>query len=192
MFDLPKDSDVLVGAGRIVHQKGFDLLIKVAKLAKDHDLNWRFIVIGKGQLEEELKQMSTSLHVDDYIKFVGFRKDVFPIMKAADLFVLSSRSESMTHVLREAMSVETACVATDVHGISELIEHQKSGIIVKPESEQELFDGIKYVLDRPELKRKIEENSIKRIKEAFTMNRMVDEIESLFIKLLNKKGYKVT
>ncbi len=192
MFDLPEDSIVMVGAGRIVHQKGFDLLVKAAKLAKDKNLNWRFIVIGKGQLEEELKQMSKNLDVVDYIKFVGFRNDVFPIMKAADLFVLSSRSESMTHVLREAMSVETACVATDVQGISELIEHGKSGYIVKPESEQELFDGIKHVLDNPELKQKIEENSIKRIKDAFTMQRMVDEIEALIIQLLAKKGHKVS
>lgn len=192
LFDLPKDSMVMVGAGRIVHQKGFDLLVKTAKLAKDKNLNWRFIVIGKGQLEEELKQLSKKLEVEDYIKFVGFRNDVFPIMKAADLFVLSSRSESMTHVLREAMSVKTACVATDVHGISELIEHGKSGFIVKPESEHELFNGIKHVLDNPELKQEIEENSIKRIKDAFTMQRMVDEIEALIIQLLAKKGHKVS
>lgn len=191
-FNLPEDSAVMVGAGRIVHQKGFDYLVKVAKMAKDQNLNWRFIIIGKGQLEDELRQMSKKLEVDEYIKFVGFRKDVFPIMKAADIFVLSSRTESMTHVLREAMAVKTACVATDVQGISELIEHEKSGIIVRPESEQALFDGIRYLLDNPELKRKIEENSIKRIREAFTMQRMVDEIEKLIQDLLAKKGFEIT
>lgn len=188
IFNLPKDSVVMVGAGRIVHQKGFDYLVKVAQLAKENNLNWRFIVIGKGQLEDELKQMAIELDVEEYIKFVGFRKDVFPIMKAADIFVLSSRSESMTHVLREAMSVKTACVAADVQGISELIEHKKNGYIVKPESERELFDGIKYILDNPVLKKKIEENSIKRIQEAFTMQRMIDDIETLFIKLLAQKS----
>lgn len=187
-FDLPKDSTVMVGAGRIVYQKGFDYLVRVAKMAKDQNMNWRFIIIGKGQLENELKQMSKDLGVEDYIKFVGFRKDVFPIMKAADIFVLSSRSESMTHVLREAMSMKTACVATDVHGISELIEHGKSGYIVTPESPKELFNGIKHLIDNTALKSQIEENSLKRIKEAFTMQRMVDEIEALFANLLEKKN----
>ncbi len=192
MFNLPVDCVVMVGAGRLVHQKGFDLLVKVAKLAKEKSLNWRFIIIGKGQLEQELNQLSKNLDVEEYIKFVGFRKDVLPVMKAADLFVLSSRSESMTNVLREAMSVETACVATDVQGISELIEHGKSGYVVAPESEFELFNGIKHLLDHSELKEKIEKNSILRIKEAFTMQRMVDEIEALIIRLLAKKGHKVS
>jgi glycosyltransferase involved in cell wall biosynthesis len=190
-FDLPKDSIVMVGAGRLVHQKGFDYMIKVARMAKDEKLNWRFIVIGKGQLENELKQMVKDLNVADYIRFVGFHNDVFPIMKAADLFVLTSRSESMTHVLREAMSVKTACVAADVTGISELIEHEKNGYLVEPENEKAMFDGIKYVLEHPELKQKIEENSIKRIQEAFTMDRMVDNIEDLLERLLAKKGFEI-
>ncbi len=192
MFDLPQDSAVLVGAGRIVHQKGYDLLIEVAKMAKERELNWRFIIVGEGQLEDELKQKASDLGVQEFIKFIGFRKDVMPIMKAADLFVLSSRSESMTNVLREAMSVETACVATDVYGISELIEEGISGHIVPPESAEKIFDGIKYVLDNPELKAQIEKNSLKRIKAAFTMQRMIDEIEALLIRLLQEKGHTVS
>ena len=97
----------------------------------------------------------------------------------------------MTHVLREAMSMKTACVATDVQGISELIEHEKSGYIVAPESPQELFNGIKHLTDNPKLKSQIEENSLKRIQEAFTMQRMVDEIEKLLVDLLAKKGFEI-
>jgi glycosyltransferase involved in cell wall biosynthesis len=188
MFDLPEDSTVLVGAGRIVHQKGFDLLIDVARMASDNELNWRFLVVGTGQIEDQLKKKATELKVDDYIKFIGFREDVLPIMKAADLFVLSSRSDSMTNVLRGAMSVETACVATDVYGISELIEHEKSGYIVEPERPRAIYDGIKYVLSNPDIKAKIEKNSLKRIKSAFSMQKMIDETEALFVKLLKKKG----
>ncbi len=189
MFDLPKDSIVLLGAGRVVHQKGFDLLIEVAQMAKNKDLKWRFIIIGSGQLENDLKQLAIDRDVNDFIKFVGFRKNVLPIMKAADLFVLSSRSESMTNVLREAMSMETACIATDVYGISELIEHEKSGYIVEPESSKAIYDGIEHVLSNPKLKTKIEHNSLKRIKSAFTMERMIDQIEQLFIEQLKKKGF---
>lgn len=192
MFDFPKDSIVLVGAGRVVHQKGFDLLIEVAKMAKNQDLKWRFLIVGSGQLEDKLKQLAKDKEVNEYIKFIGFRKDVLPIMKAADLFVLSSRSESMTNVLREAMSMETACVATDVYGISELIENEKSGYIVEPESVQAIYDGIEHVLSHPELKAKIEQNSLKRIKSAFTMDRMIDEVEQLFIQQLEKKGFKIS
>jgi glycosyltransferase involved in cell wall biosynthesis len=184
-FNLPDDSVVLVGAGRIVHQKGFDLLVEVAQMAKKENLNWRFIIVGEGQLEEQLKKVAVEFQVENHIQFIGFRKDVLPIMKAADLFVLSSRSESMTNVLREAMSVNTACVATDVYGISELIEHKESGFIVEPFSSKAIFDGIKQVLSNPELKTKIERNSLRRIEEGFTMERMINDIEALFFRLLN-------
>ncbi len=191
MFGLPEDAIVLVGTGRIVYQKGFDLLIDVAKMAKKNHLKWRFLIVGTGQLEEQLKKKAKDMKVDDYIKFIGFREDVLPIMKAADLFVLSSRSESMTNVLREAMSVETACVATDVHGISELIEHGKSGYIVEPNRAMAIYDGIEYILSRPELKAKIENESKKRIRSAFSMEKMINETENLFIRLLKKKGIDV-
>ena len=52
----------------------------------------------------------------------------------------------------------TACVATEVHGISELVEQEKSGLIVKPESAQAIYNGIDCVLSNPELKAIIEQN----------------------------------
>jgi glycosyltransferase involved in cell wall biosynthesis len=187
-FELPKDSFVCVGAGRLVYQKGYDYLIEVAKMAKDQNLNWRFVILGIGRLENQLKKMVSDLQVENYIKFIGFRKDVLPFMKAADLFVLSSRSESMTNVLREAMSVRTACVATDVYGISELIENMKSGIIVEPGSPSAIYNGIKLLANDPKLKSEIEENSYQRILEGFTMQKMIDETEELFTKLLKEQN----
>lgn len=190
MFDLPASSKIMVAVGRVAHQKGFDVLIRVAEMAKEKGDDWRFIVVGTGPLEAELKQLTIKKQVEDYIKFIGFRKDVLPIMKAADLFVLSSRSESMTNVLREAMSVKTACVTTDVLGIrGELMEHKKNGYIVEPENAQSLYDGIEYVLSHPELKADLARNGLERVKTAFSIDGMIDQIEQLFIEQLKKKGY---
>ncbi len=193
MFNLPQSSKVMVAVGRVARQKGFDILIQAAKKAKDNGDDWRFIVVGEGPLEDELKKMAKKLQVDDYIQFIGFRKDVLPIMKAADLFVLSSRYESMTNVLREAMSVETACVTTDVMGVrGELIEHEKHGYIVEPENPQALYDGIKYVLSNPELQTAMIKNGFARIKSSFSVEKMIDQIEQLFKEKLQEKGVKIS
>ena len=192
-FDLPKDSKVMVGVGRVAHQKGFDILIEVAKMAKDQNKNWRFLVMGSGPLEEKLISLTHTLQVNDYIKFIGFRKDVLPIMKAADLFVLSSRAESMTNVLREAMSVETACVTTDVMGVrGELIEHEEHGYIVEPENPKAIYDAINYVLSKPELKAKMEKNGLQKVESSFPVEGMIDKIEKLFQDQLTKKGFDIT
>ena len=188
MFGLPKDSTVITGVGRVAHQKGFDLLIEVAKKAKSNGKNWRFIVVGTGPLEDRLKEDAKKRDVADFIQFIGFRKDVLPIMKAADLFVLSSRSESMTNVLREAMSVKTACVSTDVLGIrGELMDHKEHGFIVEPENVEAIYDGIEYVLTHPELKKKMEEQGYERVKSSFSIEGMIDKIEELFQNQLRKK-----
>ena len=192
-FDLPQNSKVMVGVGRVSRQKGFDILIEVAKMAKNQKKNWRFLVMGTGPLEEKLIKLTHTMQVEDYIKFIGFRKDVLPIMKAADLFVLSSRSESMTNVLREAMSVETACVTTDVMGIrGELMEHKEHGYIVEPENPKAIYDGIEYVLSNPELKAKMEKNGLQKVKSSFSIEVMIDNIEQLFRDQLRKKGFEIT
>lgn len=192
MFNLPQDSTVMVAVGRVCRQKGFDILIESVKIAKEKGKNWRFLVVGTGPLEDKLKQMAKELQVDDYLQFIGFRKDVLPIMKAADLFVLSSRSESMTNVLREAMSVKTACVTTDVLGIrGELMEHGKNGYIIEPENAQAIYDGIDYVLSHPEQKAEMAQNGYDRVNSSFSIEGMIDQIEQMFITQLEKKGHKV-
>lgn len=191
-FDLPVDSKVMVGAGRVANQKRFNLLIEVARMAKDQKKNWRFLVMGTGPLEEILIEMTRQLQVEDYIKFVGFRKDVLPIMKAADVFVLSSKSESMTNVLREAMSVKTACVATDVMGIrGELMDHEEHGYIVEPENTHAIYNAIDYVLSNPELKTKMEQKGFEKVKSSFPIEGMIDKVENLFRDQLSKKGFDI-
>lgn len=185
-FDLSQNSKVIVGTGRLVKQKRFDLLIKVAQLAKNENLNWRFLVVGKGRLENGLKQMSKDFDVDDYIKFIGFRKNVFSILNAADLFVLSSDDEGMSNALKEAMAVGKACVSTDVFGVSELFQEGKSGIKVKKGDSLEIFNAIKKILTNSKLKHELEENASDLIRTSFTMEKMIKGVEKLFLEQIKK------
>ena len=94
----------------------------------------------------------------------------------------------MTNVLREAMSVKTACVSTDVLGIrGELMDHKEHGFIVEPENVEAIYDGIEYVLTHPELKKKMEEQGYERVKSSFSIEGMIDKIEELFQNQLRKK-----
>ena len=191
-YDLPEQSKVIVSAGRLMPQKGFDLLVKVAGMAKDKRMPWRFLVAGTGKSEDDLKKLASSMGVDDYIRFIGFQSDVLPLMKSADLFVLSSRSESMSNVLREAMVVRTACVATDVQGVNELIEDGISGLIVESGKAESIYLGIEKVLSDPELQNKLAENGHDRVKTAFDLDRMTKKIAEIFqAELLRKKTQKV-
>lgn len=179
-FDLKSDSKVIVGAGRLSRQKRFDLLIDVAKIAKSEKLNWSFVIVGTGRLENQLKKMVSDQGVTDMVKFIGFREDVITIMNSADMFVLSSDSEGMSNALREAMAVGKACIATDVFGVSELFQNGKSGIKVNRGEAKELYLAIKNIFSDAKLERNLGKNAAELIRKVYTMDNMINEIEAIF------------
>ena len=189
-FGLKENSGVIVGAGRLVHQKRFDLLIKAAALAKEQELNWSVLIVGKGELQSKLQTMISDLGVEDIVKLVGFRSDVLSIMQASDIFVLSSDSEGMSNAIREAMAVGKPCVATHVFGVSELFQAGKAGIMVEKGNVNEIFNAVKSVFDSPDLRLNLEQNAAKLIRESFTMEAMIDQIEKLFMDQLAKSQLK--
>lgn len=188
-FNLPEGSKVIVGTGRLSEQKRFDLLIKVAEMAKQNKLNWSFVIAGTGRLEGDLVKMAKNHGVEDTVKFVGFRSNVLAIMNSADLFVLSSDSEGMSNALREAMAVGKACVATSVFGVSELFQDGKSGLQVKKGDAKGIYTAIQQIFKSPDLKKSLEQNASDLIKNAFTMHQMIDRIESIFREKLEGKRF---
>ena len=186
-FGLTVGSKVIVGTGRLANQKRFDLLIKVAEIAKQNKRNWSFVIVGTGDLENELKALAKKKGVDHIIKFIGFRDDVLSIMKSANLFVLSSDSEGMSNALREAMAVGLPCVATNVFGVEELFGHDNNGLSVKKGDYKSIYDAINKIFENSELEIRLRDNAAELIRTSFTINRMIDQIEALFLKQLDVK-----
>lgn len=185
-FDLNPGSKIIMGTGRLHEQKRFDLLIKVAAMAKQQQLNWNIIVAGLGRLENELKQMAKEMGVQEIIKFIGFRKDILNLMYSSDLFALSSDTEGMSNALKEAMAVGLPCVSTNVYGVEELFQNGKSGVMVNKGDAEAIFEGIKTVFENKELRESISYNGKELIKTVFTMDSMIGNIENLFISKLKE------
>ncbi len=186
LYDLPPDSKVIISAGRLDHQKGFDLLVRTARLAKEQKLNWSFLIVGKGKLHKELEKMASEEGVEDIFKLAGFSSEVPVLLRSADVFVLPSRYEGMPNALLEAMAVGKASVATKVNGAPELIEDHKSGFLSETENYRELFDHIKEILENEKLKSEIEKRAKARVSEMFSIDQMINRLESLFASRLGK------
>jgi glycosyltransferase involved in cell wall biosynthesis len=187
-YNLPAEVRIITAAGRLVHQKGFDILIRVAEKAKKARKPWHFLVIGSGKLEKSLAAMVEELNVGDYIRFVGFVRDVYPVLKASDLFVLSSRSESMSSVLREAMAVKTPCVATRVTGVSELIEHGVSGVLVDEVDAQSIYSGIESVFSDESRLTTLAENGYRRVQHDFDIGVKIKQTQDILDKMLHARA----
>jgi len=111
----------LVAAGRLVPQKGFDLLINALALCRNPRL--RLTVLGEGPLCGELKSLALKKGVNSQVCFAGFQKNPYPFFAQADAFVLSSRFEGFPNVVLEALACGTPVIATPAPGgVREILE----------------------------------------------------------------------
>ncbi|HEX5818288.1 MAG TPA: glycosyltransferase [Gemmatimonadales bacterium] len=104
----------LVAAGRLTHQKGFDLLIEA--IARCADPRFRLTVLGDGPLRAELESLARARGLSAVVRFAGFQGNPYPYFRRADAFVLSSRFEGLPNVVLEALACGTPVIATPAPG----------------------------------------------------------------------------
>ena len=122
---------LLVGAGRLTSQKGFDRLIDAfAKVAPDHPA-WRVRIHGRGGRRDDLRRQIDAAGLGDRVELAGATKDMGAAMAEGSIFVLSSRLEGFPLILLEAMSKGLAPVAFDCRtGPGDILDDHRNGLLV--------------------------------------------------------------
>jgi glycosyltransferase involved in cell wall biosynthesis len=135
----------IIAMGRLVPQKGFDLLLQAfAGIAARHPA-WAIKVLGQGPLKDQLEAQAESLGLKNRVSFVGAVSDPFPILHAADLFVFSSRFEGFGNALTEAMACGLPVISYDCPaGPADIIRDGVDGILVPRED----VAGLARAMDR--------------------------------------------
>lgn len=147
---------IVLGTGYLIKRKGFDILIKAFGRVASRRSEARLIILGgkavaEGEDQEcALRTLIKQLELEDRVSLEGYRKNPFPYMKKADVFVLSSFEEGFGRVLVEAMSCGTTPVSTDcLYGPSEILEEGKYGYLVPVGDVDQMASGIEQALDVP-------------------------------------------
>lgn len=120
-LNLSSDSFVFGNVGRLVKNKDQKTLIKAFAIIKRNCPQAKLVIVGMGELEEELKQLAAAHHVAEDVIFTGFVRDGFRYMKAFDVYISSSTQEAFGRVLLEAMIAQVPIIATNVNGVPEVI-----------------------------------------------------------------------
>ena len=179
----PERAVQLISVGRAVDKKGYNYLLD-ALATLPSDLHWHFTHIGGGELLSQLKKQAQELDLSARIDWLGAlpQTEVLARYRQADLFVLPSRisangdRDGLPNVLMEAQSQSLACLSTDISGIPELIEHEKTGWLVPQQNAEELAVALKHLITTPELRSTLAEQGLARVRTHFSLDRGIDQL----------------
>lgn len=186
--NIPSDSVVVTCVAQLVAVKGHPTLIQaMADLSEIH------LIIAGNPLDQEytasLRQQVVQLNLGERVHFLGGVKEVPALLAESDIFVLPTwarwRMEGCPVALIEAMACGKACVATDIPGSRDLVEHGKSGLLVVPEDPRALACALRQLVTSRELRRKLGHAARQRVLDRFTIQREVDAHEDLYEEVLH-------
>jgi len=177
----------LVGSiGELRTLKRHDDFIRAAALILKEFPETQFVLSGvdtspSGEVRKQLEKLVAELGLADRFHFLGWLDEAAKLLCAMDVFVSASETESFGLAIVEAMAAGTAVVATATEGASEVIEDQKTGFLVPIGDVKQLAQSVINLLSDPEKRRTIAAQSVQSVAKKFSLNRMVDEIERVYL-----------
>jgi GalNAc-alpha-(1->4)-GalNAc-alpha-(1->3)-diNAcBac-PP-undecaprenol alpha-1,4-N-acetyl-D-galactosaminyltransferase len=182
-----KSGRVMIAMGRLVHQKGFDLLLKAFSMIAAKYPEWSLTVLGEGPLRADLEAQTEALHLAGRIRWAGLVEDPFPALCGADLFVFSSRFEGFGLALAEAMACGLPVVSFDCpEGPSDIIRNGVDGVLVPPEDVSALAAALDRLMGDPQERRRIASRA-PEVTERFSLSRILNMWQQLFFELVPEK-----
>ena len=162
---IPKKStkqfkNQLIFAGRLSKEKGIEILLETASQLPN---NYHLLIAGSGPLEEKVRKLSdekTNLH------YLGYqsKQNMLSLIRGSDLLIQPSLEEGISSTLLEAMACGTCVLGSDIEGISEVIENNKTGLLVEPNNSDELLNKILYLLPKKEKRLSMANEGLERVK----------------------------
>jgi glycosyltransferase involved in cell wall biosynthesis len=182
--------------GRLTHVKNHRMFLEAVKNLKDSDKirMFRFLIVGEGELKEELVNYSRELAIQEFVIFMGWQKDMPSVYNAMDIIALTSLNEGTPVTLIEAMASGKPVVATDVGGVRNILGHSdykgtgfksaRHGIIIPSGCSDALAKALLYLRENGDRLTEMTENAKEFVLEKFSMERLVKDMESLYSELL--------
>lgn len=162
------------------HKQPLGLLKAFAKAFQQNN-NLHLLMVGDGDEKAAALQMVTEENIQDAVTFQSFRQDVPDVLAAADIFVLPSLWEGLPIGLLEALAMGKAVIATNVDGTSEIIEHQKNGLLIETKNLVEDLTKALVLLASDERQRQsFSQAAINTVHQKYNASVMTRSIETLY------------
>ena len=177
----PADVKLVVAAGRLSPEKGFDQLIAAAREILGRRDDVRFLLFGAGALREELAQQAAQLN--GRFVLAGFRSDLDTLWPGADVMSLPSYTEGLPNVVLEASACGVPVVATAVGGTPEVVVDGRTGYLVPPGDAGALAAALDKLIGNPNLRQQFGAAAREYVRAEFSFTAQAERYEALFAEL---------
>jgi colanic acid/amylovoran biosynthesis glycosyltransferase len=178
---------LILSIGRLIHKKGFDVLIEACALLRE--INFRCEIIGDGPLREELQKQIQQRDLAKRVCLAGpkTQSEIVARLSAATTFVLPCRIEAdgamdnLPTVIMEAMAASLPVISTDVGGVSEMVRDQDTGFLVAQNDARATAEVLGNLLSNSELTREFGVRGRERCAEMFSIERNVRALRKIIL-----------
>ena len=183
-----KQVNLIVWSGRFVPEKGVYYLIEAAWKLSKQNVAAKFLLIGYGPLKKKLELLAFNYGLLGRTVFFseGLKRDeISKILSEATIFVFPSLKEGLPISILEAASSAVAIVASDIPGINTVVEHEKSGLLVKAMDSSAIADSVLRLLNNEELRRKLGQNARELVITRFSWAKVLPKLEEVYLEAIN-------
>jgi len=179
-LNLKPDSKLLAIIGRMVPVKNHLMSLLVLKKLIDENLPVHLLMVGHGELFDEIQLKTKELNLEEYVHFSGWSLDIENTYADIDALLLTSLNEGTPITLLEAMASGVPMIATAVGGVTDLISDGQSGYLCEVNNIDEMVLKIKKVLFDPDKTKQIIANAKSNVQNRFSYQRLINEIEDFY------------
>jgi len=168
--------------GRLEARKGHDHFLRAARamIGMANGLRPQVLLVGDGPMRSQLDGLVGELAIAPSVRFTGSLADVRTALAAMDVFVLPSRAEGGSNALLEAMAAARPVVATAVGGNTEVVEHERTGLLVLPDDEEEMARAVMTLIADPRRAALLGDGAQRVVEERYGARAMVARLEGLY------------
>ena len=177
----------IVSVARFRQEKALDILLDAMALLVRDNPHLTLTLVGDGPMAPDLAIRVTALGLDHHVSMPGHIENVAETLRSADIFALPSRSEAFPNAVLEAMATGLPVVASRVGGIPELVDHGRTGLLVRPGRPEALFEAIGHLVRHPASAREMGRLARRRVEATYSFERMVGAFEGLYHRALGSR-----
>jgi glycosyltransferase involved in cell wall biosynthesis len=184
------DERIVFNVGRVVQEKGAQVIVEAAPRVLAEMPNVKFIIAGKGSSVDDLRRRVWELGVQDKVNIAGFVSDPDRdrLLKVADAAIFPSLYEPFGIVALEAMAAQCPVIVGEVGGLKEVVKHGVTGVTIYPNNVESLAWGVLYTLREPKRARTRAAKAYRIVKEDFNWDRIAEQTIAIYERIVRERA----